>query len=116
MMLHRLLPLFLIVSIFAGHLTAQVTAPQPGPTSNARTIALRVDNGTPLQIALDKEVRVRKAGEPITGRVMQPVYVFDHLVIPVGTSAIGRIAAIARVPGRTRALHALPAYKLHSPV
>jgi hypothetical protein len=78
---------------------------------------MTVANGTPLQIALDKEVRVRKAGEPITGRIMQPVYVFDHLVIPVGTLATGRIAAIARVSRRTRALHALdedftPARKL----
>jgi hypothetical protein len=117
MMLRRLLPQFLIVSIFSGPLSAQVTAPQPAPTSGARTIAMKVANGTPLQIALDKEVRVREAGQPITGRVMQPVYVFDHLVIPVGTLATGRIAAIARVPGRTRALHALdedftPAHKL----
>jgi hypothetical protein len=109
MMLYRPLPLFLIVPVFFAPLSAQVTTPQPPPTSDTRTVALTVDNGTPLQIALDKEVRVRKAGEPITGRVMQPVYVFDHLVIPVGTLATGRIADIARVPGRTRALHALDA-------
>jgi hypothetical protein len=117
MTLHRLLPQFLIVSVFSASLAAQVTTPQPAPTSNARTIAMTIANGTPLQIALDKEVRVRKAGEPITGRVMQPVYVFDHLVIPVGTLATGHIATIAPVPGRTRALHALdedftPAHKL----
>jgi hypothetical protein len=62
-------------------------------------------------------VRVRKVGEPITGRVMQPVYVFDHLVIPVGTVATGRISAIDPVPGRTRTLSALnanftPSHKL----
>jgi hypothetical protein len=70
---------------------------------------MMVPNGTPLQIALDKEVRVQKVGEPITGRVMQPVYVFDRLVIPVGTAAMGRISAIDPVPGRTRALNALNA-------
>jgi hypothetical protein len=78
---------------------------------------MTVPDGVPLQIALDKEVRVRKAGEPITGRVMQPVYVFDRLVIPAGTTATGRISAIDPVAGRTRTLSALnadftPAHKL----
>jgi hypothetical protein len=70
---------------------------------------MTVPNGTPLQIALDKEVRVRKLGEPITGRVVQPVYFFDHLVIPLGTVATGRIVEIEPVPGRTRVFSALNA-------
>jgi hypothetical protein len=112
MMFHRLLPFFLIAWTFSGRLPAQSTASQPQPSSSqpssdAHILAMTVPDGTPLQIALDKEVRVRKAGERITGRVMQPVYVFDHLVIPVGTVATGRIASIAPVPGRTRALDAL---------
>jgi hypothetical protein len=87
------------------------------PPAEARTISLTVPDSTPLQIALDSEVRVRKVGQPIHGRVMQPVYVFDHLVIPTGTQATGHIVAIAPVPGRTRALSALnadftPAHKL----
>jgi hypothetical protein len=105
------LSVFLFSYAFAGSLQAQIAATQ------TQTIELTVPNGTPLQIALDKEVRVRKVGEPITGRVMQPVYVFDHLVIPVGAVATGRISAIDPVPGRTRTLEALnadftPAHKL----
>jgi hypothetical protein len=112
MMLHRLLPFFLLAWAFSGRLPAQSTASQPEPSSSqassdAHIVAMTVPSGTPLQIALDKEVRVKKAGQSITGRVMQPVYVFDHLVIPVGTVATGRIVSIAPVPGRTRALHAL---------
>jgi hypothetical protein len=41
--------------------------------------------------------------------VVQPDYVFDHLVIPVGTIATGQISSIFPVPGRTRALDALNA-------
>src|ERR1700761_5365922 len=117
----RVLSLFLFAWAFAGRLPAQTTAqPQTAssqPLSGAHTIAMTVRDGTPLQISLDKEVRVRKVGEPISGRVMQPVYVFDHLVIPVGTTATGRISAIEPVPGRTRTLSALnadftPAHKL----
>lgn len=112
-----LLSLFALTS--AVHLPAQSAfdrAPSSQPPE-ARTIALTVPDGTPLQIGLDREVRVRKVGQAIEGRVMQPVYVFDHLVIPTGTRATGHIFAIAPVPGRSRALSALnadftPAHKL----
>src|SRR6202041_4195869 len=97
--------------------SASDPSPSSQPPAEAHTIALTVPDGTPLQIALDSEVRVRKVGQPIHGRVMQPVYVFDHLVIPTGTQATGHIVAIAPVPGRTRTLSALnadfsPAHKL----
>lgn len=114
----------LSISLFAlastVYLPAQ-SAPHPSPSSqslaDARIISLTVPEGTPLQIALDSEVRVRKVGQPIHGRVMQPVYVFDHLVIPTGTQAAGHIVALAPVPGRTRILSGLnadfsPAHKL----
>jgi hypothetical protein len=89
----RVLSISLIALASTVYLPAQ-TAPHPSPSSqpsaDARTIALTVPDGTPLQIALDSEVRVRKAG---------------HIV------------AIAPVPGRTRTLSALnadfsPAHKL----
>src|ERR1700735_3009543 len=98
----RVLSLSLFAVVSAVYLPAQ-NAPEPSPSSQppaaARTIALTVPDGTPLQIALDSEVRVRKVGQPIHGRVMQPVYVFDHLVIPTGTQATGRIAHLAPAPG-----------------
>jgi hypothetical protein len=122
MMSRRILSIFVFAWAVAGRLPAQTTASQPQPTSPQQSselhiMATTVPNGTPLQIALDKEVRVRKVGEPITGRVMQPVYVFDRLVIPVGTAATGRISAIDPVPGRTRTLSVLnanftPSHKL----
>jgi hypothetical protein len=114
MMSHRVVSIFLLAWTLMGRLPAEIAATEPQPTSpqpssEPHTIPMIVTNGTPLQIALDKEVRVRKVGEPITGRVVQPVYVFDRLVIPVGTMAIGKISSIEPVPGRTRTLSALNA-------
>jgi len=114
MMSRRVLSVFLFSWAIAGRLPAQNAASQSQaassqPSSDSHTIAIAVPNGTPLQIALDKEVRVRKIGEPISGRVVQPVYVFDRLAIPVGTVATGQISSIFPVPGRTRALDALNA-------
>jgi hypothetical protein len=106
----------LAISLFALASTVYLPAqsvPDPSPSSQppaeARTITLTVPDGTPLQIALDSEVRVRKVGQPIHGRVMQPIYVFDHLVIPTGTQATGHLVTIAPVPARTRVLSALNA-------
>jgi hypothetical protein len=109
--------MFLFIWVCTSRSPAQMAASQPQPSPEPHVIPLTVSSATPLQIALDKEVRVRKVGEPITGWVMQPVYVFDHLVIPVGTAATGRILAIDPVPGRTRTLSALnadftPSHKL----
>src|SRR3984957_12302463 len=122
MMFRRVLSMSLSAWVFAGSLSTQmaVSQTQPAsaqPSSESHTVAMTVPNGTPLQIALDKEVRVRKVGEPITGRVMQPVYVFDRLVIPVGTVANGRISAIDPISGSRRTLSALnadftPSHKL----
>lgn len=121
-MVSRVFSMVLAVWTFSGFLLAQnaisqfeSASLQPSPESH--TISLTVPDSASLQIALDKEVRVQKVGEPITGRVMQPVYVFDHLVIPVGTVATGRISAIDPVSGRTRTLSALnadftPSHKL----
>jgi hypothetical protein len=80
-------------------------------------VALTVPKGTPVQIALDREVRVKGAGQPVHGRVMQPVYAFDRLVIPAGTQALGRIAKIEPISRKHRFLSLLnanftPAHKL----
>jgi hypothetical protein len=109
MMSRRILSILLFAVAIVGRVPAQIASSQSQPSSEPRIISMTVPNGTPLQIALDKEVRVRKVGEPITGRVMQPVYVFDHLVIPVGTVATGRISTIEPVSGRRRTLEALNA-------
>jgi hypothetical protein len=80
-----------------------------GEPAGSRTIELTVPIGTLVQITLDREVRLRKVGQVIHGRVMEPVYVFDQLVIPVGTVAMGRVSAIEHVSAKKRTLSALNA-------
>jgi type IV secretory pathway VirB10-like protein len=68
-------------------------AAAPSP-SVAETIVLAVPKGTPLQVALEKEVRIQKVGQPVRGRVVEAVYSFDKIVIPVGTEVAGKITKI----------------------
>ena len=103
---------FVVTNLVYGQSTV---APRIFPSISAdipavsRTIPLIVPQTTPLQIALDREVRVRKVGQVLDGRLMQPVYVFDHLVLPVGTEVTGRIAKIESVPPKERTLEFLNA-------
>ena len=73
------------------------------------TISLTVPKGTAVQVVLDQEVKIREAGQPIHGRVAEPVYAFDQLVVPVGTEVTGRITQLEAVSGGKRTLDALNA-------
>lgn len=118
----------------AWSLPAQETAPAPAssalepslghrpaetPTAPLapQTISLTVPKGTPLHVALDQEVRVAKTGQTIQGHVVEPVYAFDKLVIPVGARLTGRISEIENVSAGKRTEAALdanfsPAHKI----
>lgn len=113
----------LLIMLFVGNriALAQETDPAPVPSkisissttaasdTAAAIVPLTVPKGTPLQVALDQEVRVRKVGEPIHGRLMQPVYAFDKLVIPAGTEVTGRLSKIEPVSKKQRTFSALDA-------
>ncbi len=79
------------------------------PTPASETLALTVPKGSSLQVVLDKEVRIRKVGQPIQGRVVEAVYAFDKLVIPVGCEVSGKITNIEPVAALKRTTSALDA-------
>ena len=73
------------------------------------TVALTVPKGTPIQVALDKEVRIKKVGQPVHGHVVEPVYAFDKIVIPVGTEVLGKLRRSAVFHGAKRTEAAIDA-------
>lgn len=79
------------------------------PGTASETLSLTVPKGAALQVMLDKEVRVQQVGQSIHGRVAQPVYAFDKIVIPAGTEVGGHITLIGDVSGGRRVLDALNA-------
>jgi hypothetical protein len=82
------------------------SVPLPAPTSS---IALTVPAGTPLKVALDREVRIRAVGQAVHGKVVEPVYSFDKLVVPAGSEVIGKIAGIEGVSKLIRTTAAMNA-------
>jgi hypothetical protein len=88
---------------------------QPAPANNSAIpsqptpslIPLTVPTGTPLKVTLDQEVRVQKVGQAVHGKIVEPVYAFDKLVVPAGTDVIGKISVIDRVPKKGRIVAAM---------
>jgi hypothetical protein len=118
----RVIGAVLMVCACATCAQAQNATPPPSPASEpalarrpvetpaaAQTIALTLPKGTALQVTLDREVRVAKVGQPVHGRVVEPVFAFDKLVIPADTEVTGQITKIERVSGGTRTVAALDA-------
>lgn len=72
-------------------------------------VELSVPAGTPIKIAIDEEIKVQKVGQRVHGKVMEPIYAFDTLVIPIGSEAVGTISQIDGVPKKIRAWSLLDA-------
>ncbi len=91
--------------------TALVHRPAEAPVApiEPQTVTLTVPKGTPLHVALDREVHVAKRGQPIEGHVVEPVYAFDKLVIPVGTKVTGKLTEIESISAGKRTEAALDA-------
>jgi hypothetical protein len=81
----------------------------PPKFSSPQSVRLTVPEGTPLQVALEEETRVKKVGQPIRAIVVGPVYAFDRLVVPVGSQVTGQVTKIQTISGGKRTIAALDA-------
>src|ERR1700745_1121773 len=57
-----------------------------------------VGSGNDLRCRLDKGLRITKAGEPITARLVEPVYVGTILAIPEGSPMKGHLSSVSTAP------------------
>ena len=84
---------FMMLSILAVAAMAQETSVAPIP----RPVAT-VPAGVPLRVALEHRVAIKHVGETIHGRLVDPVYVYDRVVLPAGSVVEGHVAKIGGVP------------------
>jgi hypothetical protein len=116
---HSILSVFLAFTcchLAFGQSFSPRPAKTPAITPNSVTakklddsIPLTVPEGSPLKVALDREVHIRKVGQPVHGKVVEPVYSFDRLVIPAGSEVLGKIASLEDVSKKRRTLAAMDA-------
>jgi Bacterial conjugation TrbI-like protein len=61
-----------------------------------------VEPGNDLRAALEKGVRLKAVGQPITAKLIEPVYAGEALAIPAGSTVKGHVSAISKAPMRKR--------------
>jgi len=79
-------------------LTIAVAVAQDAPTAPPARPGTTVPSGVPLRIALEHRVAIKHSGDPILGRLVESIYVFDRMVLPAGSLVEGHIAEIGGVP------------------
>jgi len=99
----------LATNLFGQTLKTRPAEPPKTPSREPASIPLTIPVGTPLKVVLDRELRVRAAGQPIHGKTVEPIYSFDQLLIPAGSEVTGKVAEIESVSKKTRTLSALNA-------
>ena len=67
-----------------------------------QSLALVVQAGRPLRVALDERIRLTRVGQPITGTLIEPVYAYDRIVIPAGTRVLGHVDKLENASKGTR--------------
>lgn len=109
-------PLRLACSKFPSWTSAQRACPLPqtlpiddgdsGVANSDVRVPLVLSAGTPIRIAIDQRTRLEHVGQPVHGKVVETVYVFDEPVIPAGTIATGRVTHIETLS----AMHKVESY------
>jgi hypothetical protein len=62
--------------------------------------ALVIGAGNDLRCRLEKGLRVTKSGEPITAKLVEPVYAGTTIAIPEGSTIKGHVSSISSAPRR----------------
>src|ERR1700730_5832460 len=59
-----------------------------------------VGAGNDLRCRLEKGLRITKPGEPITAKLVEPVYAGTTIAIPEGSTVKGHVSSISSAPRR----------------
>src|ERR1700681_2897052 len=95
---------FTVTALLAlGSVCVRITFAQDQPiTSDA--VPLTVPAGVPLHVVLEKPLPIKHVGAPVETRVVDPIFVFDHMVIPAGSQVLGRVTQVENASRKQRGL------------
>ena len=92
---------FIAAAEFLLLLAGGALAQQTGATQKT-PIHLQVDSGVPLRLYVTERVPYR-VGVVVHARLIEPVWSFDRIVIPAGSTLTGNVANLEGVPKMVRA-------------
>src|SRR4030088_964707 len=94
----------IVISCSVLAASVSLAAPQDAaPPQNT----IVVEAGNDLRCRLEKGLRITKSGEPITARLIEPVYAGTTLAIPEGSTINGHISSISTAVLKKRAARLL---------
>lgn len=71
---------------------------------DSQTIDLVLAEGRSMRVALDHRLAIRHVGQAVSGTLMEPVYVYDRIVLPIGCKLTGHIERIEQPSKKRRTL------------
>jgi hypothetical protein len=83
---------------------ALLSLPSAASAQDASTVDLMLRPGRSMRVALDARVAIHHVGQPITGTLVEPVYVYDRIVLPIGCRLTGHIERIEQPSKKKRTL------------
>src|SRR5260370_31695516 len=87
------------VVILCSVLAASVSFAAAPDTQPPQSTIL-VGAGNDLRCRLEKGLRITKSGEPITAKLVEPVYAGTSIAIPEGSTIKGHVSSISNAPER----------------
>lgn len=78
-------------------------------SSPAVSVPLTVPAGTPLKVALDRDVRVHKVGQVVHGKTLEPIFAFHQMVVSAGSEVVGEVIDIQYISKKRRLFAAMNA-------
>jgi len=88
-----------LMSLFLAASATFTTAQEVRPSPNT----VVVGSGNDLRCRLEKGLRITKPGEPITAKLVEPVYAGVTLAIPEGSTIEGHVSSVSTAPLKKRA-------------
>jgi hypothetical protein len=82
-------------SVLAGSVSLAAVQDTQPPQST-----IVVGAGNDLRCRLEKGLRITKSGEPVTAKLVEPVYAGTNIAIPEGSTIKGHVSSISRAPRR----------------
>jgi hypothetical protein len=90
---------FFLPSLVLAQIPSVAGEAAPGPA-----VPVTVQAGAAFHVALEKKVRIKTAGVPVEGHIVEPIYVFDRMALPAATRVVGRVSSIEPLSRKRRAL------------
>ena len=90
----------MVISLSVLAVSGSLAAAQEAQSSQSTIV---VGSGNDLRCRLEKGLRITKPGEPITAKLVEPVYAGTTLAIPEGSTIKGHVSSVSRAPLNKRA-------------